>query len=81
VLVTATLSPRGKQAGVRLIAAARSLRASRSGHVRLVVGPRAARRLRRALGRRTAMTARVRVVAAGATGRRTTVSQLYAVSR
>jgi DNA-binding beta-propeller fold protein YncE len=81
VLVTATLSPRGKQAGVRLIAAARSLRASRSGHVRLVVGPGAAQRLNRALGRRTAMTARVRVVAAGPAGRRTTVSQLYAVSR
>jgi DNA-binding beta-propeller fold protein YncE len=81
VLVTATLSPRGKQNGVRLIAAACNLRPSRSGHVRLIVGPGPARRLGRALGRRTAMTARVRVVAAGPTGRRTTVSQLYAVSR
>src|SRR5262249_1105637 len=81
VLATATLSPRGKEAGVRLIAAARSLRPSRSGHVRLVVGPGAVRRLGRALGRRNAMTAHVRVVAAGPTGRRTTVSQLYAVSR
>jgi DNA-binding beta-propeller fold protein YncE len=81
VLVTAALSPRGKRTGVRLTAVARSLRASRSGHVRLVVGPGAARRLGRALGPRKAMTARVRVVAAGPTGRRTTVSQLFAVSR
>jgi DNA-binding beta-propeller fold protein YncE len=81
VLVTATLSPRGNQTGVRLIAAARSLRASRSGRVRLVVGPGALRSLGTALGRQTAMTAHVRIVAAGPTGRRTTVSQTYAVSR
>jgi hypothetical protein len=53
----------------------------RSGRVRLVVGPGASRRLGKALGRRTAMTAHVRIVAAGPTGRRTTVSQTYAVSR
>jgi DNA-binding beta-propeller fold protein YncE len=81
VLVTATLSPRGKQTRVRLSTVARSLRASLSGHVRLVVGPGAARRLVSALGGGTAMTARVRIVAAGARGRKTTVSQIYAVSR
>ena len=81
VLATATLSPRGKPAGVRLVSVARSLRASRSGQLRLVVGPGAVRRLGRALGGRTAMTAHVRIVAAGPTGRRTTVSQTYAVSR
>jgi DNA-binding beta-propeller fold protein YncE len=81
VLVTATLSPRGKQSGERLSTAARSLRASRSGDVRLVVGPGAARRLGRALGGRTAMTARVRIVSAGVTGRKSTVNQVYAVSR
>jgi DNA-binding beta-propeller fold protein YncE len=81
VLVTATLSPRGKHAGVRLRAAARSLRASRSGHVRLIVGPGAVRRLGSALGAGTALTARVRIIAAGTTGRKTTVSQIYAVSR
>jgi hypothetical protein len=81
VLVTGTLSPRGRQTGVRLSAAARSLRASRSWHVRLIVGPGAARRLGSALGAGTAMTARVRIVAAGPTGSKTTVSQVYAVSR
>jgi hypothetical protein len=81
VLVTATLSPRGRPAGVQLVAAARRLRPSLSGQLRLVVGTGAERRLGRALGRRAAMIAHVRVVAAGPTGRRITVSQTYAVSR
>jgi DNA-binding beta-propeller fold protein YncE len=81
VRVAATLSPRGKKTGVRLSAAARRLRAWRSGHVRLVVGPGAVRRLGSALGRGAAMTARVRILAAGPAGSKTTVSQTYAVSR
>jgi tripartite motif-containing protein 71 len=81
ILATATLAPVGAGHGVALIAAARSLPPSLTAHVRLPVGPLALRRLRRALGRRTAMTARVSVVAAGPTGRRTTVTRTYRVRR
>jgi hypothetical protein len=37
--------------------------------------------MQRALGRRAAITARVRIVAAGPTGRRTTTTRTYAVRR
>jgi DNA-binding beta-propeller fold protein YncE len=81
VLVSATLSPRGRPGSVRLIAAARALPPSLTGHVRLRISPPSLSRLRRALGSRRAMTARVSVVAAGPTGRRTFLSRTYAVSR
>jgi tripartite motif-containing protein 71 len=81
VLVTATLSPRGRRGAVRLIAAARALPPALTGHVRLRISPPALRRLRRALGKRSAMTARVSVVAAGPTGRRTFLSRTFLVSR
>jgi hypothetical protein len=81
VLVTATLSPRGRRGAVALLAAARSLPPSLTGHVRLRVSPPALRRLRRALGRGRMMTARINVVAAGPTGRRTLLTRTYAVSR
>jgi hypothetical protein len=38
-------------------------------------------RLRRALGRRTGMTAQVHIVAAGPTGRRISLARTYAVAR
>jgi hypothetical protein len=50
-------------------------------HVRLRVGPATLRRLRRALGRATTMTARVSIIAAGPTGRRTSVTRAYTVTR
>ncbi|HMG99336.1 MAG TPA: NHL repeat-containing protein, partial [Gaiellales bacterium] len=82
VLVTATLTPLGRRRhAVALIAAARGLPPSRSGHVRLRVSPRALQRLRRQLGRRHTMYARVTIVAAGPTGRRRTVHRTYLVSR
>jgi DNA-binding beta-propeller fold protein YncE len=81
VLVTATLSPRGHRGAVRLIAAARALPPALTGRVRLRISPPALRRLRRALGAHRAMTARVSVVAAGPTGRRTFVSRTFLVSR
>jgi hypothetical protein len=81
VLVTATLAPRGRARSVALVAAARSLSRARSGQVRLRVGPIALHRLRRALGARSALTARVHIVAAGPTGRRTTVTRTYVVRR
>ncbi len=80
VLVSGTLKPAGRPA-VALIAAARGLPVARSGHVRLRVGPAGLRRLRRELGRHTAMRASVTIVAAGLTGRRTTVSKSFIVSR
>jgi hypothetical protein len=49
--------------------------------VRLRVSPSALRRLRRSPGRAKKMIARVHVVAAGPTGRRTTVNRIYSVSR
>jgi len=87
ILVTATLSPvmrpgrTGSVPSVALIAAARPLSPGLSGHVRLRVGPVALRRLRRALGRHTEMTARVSVIAAGPTGLRTSVTKAYLVRR
>ncbi|HYM54189.1 MAG TPA: hypothetical protein VES97_02420, partial [Solirubrobacteraceae bacterium] len=81
ILVTATLSPVGRPGAVRLIAAARPLPPALTGHVRLRVGPVALGRLRRALGRHRTMTARVKIVAAGPTGRRTTVTRTYLVGR
>ena len=66
---------------MRLLAEARGLPATVVGHVRLRVSALALRRLRRQLGGRRAMTARVRIVAVGPTGRRTTVTRSYTVSR
>jgi hypothetical protein len=81
VLVTGALSPAGRRGSVKLVAAARSLPRALAGHVRLRVSHSALRRLQHALGRRTAITARVRIVAAGPTGRRTTTTRTYAVRR
>jgi DNA-binding beta-propeller fold protein YncE len=80
VLVTGTLSV-GRKATVQLVATARPLPRARAAHVRLRLGPIGLRRLQRALGKHTAMTARVQIVAAGPTGRRTTVKRTYLVSR
>jgi hypothetical protein len=49
--------------------------------VRLRIGNASLSRLRRALGRHTAMVARVRIVAVGPTGRRTVLTRSYAVTR
>jgi hypothetical protein len=81
VLVTATLAPRGHRGGVRLIGAARGLPPALTAHVRLRIGPASLRRLRRALGSRRALTARVSVVAAGPTGRRIILRRTFLVSR
>ena len=81
VLATATLSPRGRRGAVKLVAAARALPPALTGHVRLRISRPALRRLRRALGARRALTARVSLVAAGPTGRRTFLTRTYAVSR
>jgi tripartite motif-containing protein 71 len=81
ILVTATLSPRGHSRAVRLIAAARGLPPAVAGHVRLLVGPGALRRLRAELGRHRGMLARVTIVAAGPTGLRTTLKRSYLLTR
>jgi tripartite motif-containing protein 71 len=81
ILVTATLSPAGRRGPVKLVALARKLPPALTGHVRLRLGPASLRRLQRELGRRRALTARVRIVAAGPTGRRSTVTRSYALSR
>jgi hypothetical protein len=81
ILVSGTLTPLGRGGSVALIAAARGLPPAHVGHVRLRVGPRSLRRLRRELGRHTTMRARVKIVAAGPTGLRTTVIGTYTVTR
>jgi DNA-binding beta-propeller fold protein YncE len=81
ILVTATLSPRGRGRAVTLIAAARGLPPAVAGHVRLLVRPSALRRLRAELGRHRGLRARVTIVAAGPTGLRTTLTRSYLVSR
>lgn len=83
VLVSGTLSARGPRGTrtVSLVAAARSLPRAKPGSVRLRLGPKSLRSLKQALGRRRAITARVRIIAAGPTGKRTTATRTYAVSR
>jgi tripartite motif-containing protein 71 len=81
ILVTATLSPARRAGAVPLLAVARMLPAASIGHVRLRVGRLALRKLRRELGGHRSMTARVRILAVGPTGRRTTVTRSYTVSR
>ncbi len=81
ILVSATLAAFGRTRGVALLATARGLPAAHAGHVRLRVGPLGLRRLRRQLGRHTTLRARVKIVAAGPTGRRTTVLRSYVVRR
>jgi DNA-binding beta-propeller fold protein YncE len=83
ILVTARLSTLGhrRQAVVELIAAARGLPPAIAGHVRLLVGPSALARLRRALGQRRTIRASVKIIAVGPTGLRSTLSRSYIVSR
>jgi tripartite motif-containing protein 71 len=81
ILVTGTLSAAGGRGSVPLVASARSLPRALAGHVRLRLGAVGFARLRKALGKHTAMTARVRIVAAGPTGKRTTVNRIYSVRR
>jgi tripartite motif-containing protein 71 len=81
ILVKGTLSAGRQRGSVALVSVARSLPRAKAGHVRLRLAAKALRRLQRALGRRRGMTARVQIVAAGPTGRRTTATRTYAVSR
>ena len=81
VLVTGTLSPARGRGAVKLVATARSLTRTRAGHLQLRVGASALRRMRRALGRHTAITARVRIIAVGPTGRRSTTTRTFSVRR
>ena len=81
VLVSGALAPAGRRGTVAFVAAARPLVRATTTRVRLRIAPSALRRLQRALGRRSGMTARVRIVAAGPTGRRTTVNRIYSVRR
>ncbi len=82
ILVTATLEPAaGRRRAVALVALARGLPAARTGHLRLRIGPVSLRTLRRELGSRHRLRARVKVVAVGPTGRRTTVQRSWLVLR
>ena len=83
VLVSGTLTAvTGKRrSSVALLAAARSLPRAKAGHVRLRLSAKSLQRMQRVLGKRRGMTARVRIVAVGPTGRRTTALRTYAVSR
>jgi tripartite motif-containing protein 71 len=81
VLITATVATRKPYRTFGLVAVARPLPARRTGHVRLRIAPTALVRLRKALGRHVGMLATVTIVAAGPTGRRTTLHRSYAVRR
>lgn len=82
IRATATLSPtRSHRRAVALAAVSRPLPPAHAGYVRLRVGPSSLRRLRRALRRHAAMTAVVRIVAVGPTGRRTVLTRSYSVTR
>jgi DNA-binding beta-propeller fold protein YncE len=81
ILATATLAPAGHHGAVPLVAASRTLPRSLAGHVRLRIAARSLARLRRALGRKRLLSARVQIVAAGPTGRRATVTRVFTVAR
>jgi NHL repeat len=81
IFVTAALSPPGRRGAVTLVAAARRLPPSLTGHVRLRVGAATLRRLRHELGRNSGMRARVKIIASGPTGRRTSLTRVYTVTR
>jgi DNA-binding beta-propeller fold protein YncE len=81
VLVRGKLLVPGRHRAVALAAYARPLAASATGHVRLRLGRRGLRVMRALLGRRAAFTAIIVVIAAGKTGRRTTVTRTYSVRR
>jgi tripartite motif-containing protein 71 len=81
VLVTGTLAARGHHRAVALIAAAHGLPPAIAGHVRLLVGASALRRLRAELGHHRGMLARVTVLAAGPTGLRSRLTRDYLVTR
>src|SRR4029077_7761980 len=81
ILATASLSASSPRRPVALVAAARPLPPALTGHVRLRVSSSALRRLRRTLGRHTAMVAVVRILAVGPTGRRTVLTRTYSVTR
>ena len=81
ILVSATLAPARGARRFALISVARPLPPRVPGHVRIRVGRRALRGLRAALGHHRAMTATIKVVAAGPTGRRTVLVQRYRVLR
>jgi tripartite motif-containing protein 71 len=81
VLLSATLTTAHPHRAVRLITVARPLPPARAGHLRLRVASTALRTLRRALGHHSRMLARVEIVAAGPTGRRTTAYRTYTVTR
>lgn len=81
VLANATLSPLGGRGAVALLSASRALPPALTGHLRLRLGARALARLRRELGSRRLMVARVTVIAAGPTGLRATSVRRYTVGR
>ena len=81
VLITATVATRKPYRTFGLVAVARPLPARRTGHVRLRIAPTALARLRKALGHHVGMVAKVTIVAAGPSGRRTTLHRSYSVTR
>jgi tripartite motif-containing protein 71 len=81
VLISATLSTTHPRRTVRLVSVAGPLAPAHPGLLRLRVGRAALRALQRALGHHRGMLARVTLVAAGPTGRRTTAHRTYAVTR
>ncbi len=81
ILATATLSTRSPRRAAGLLAVARPLPRGATGHVRLRLSRSALKRIRGALGRRTALTATVQIIAVGPTGRRSVVRRTYTVTR
>jgi DNA-binding beta-propeller fold protein YncE len=79
--VRAAGSLRGHGVVVPLLSASRSLPAGPAGHLRLRVSARALRRLRQALGRRATLSASVRILATGPTGRHGAFVRRYVVGR
>ncbi len=63
------------------VAVARAVSAAQTVRVQLRIGPHTLRRLRQELGGRRRLTATVKVVAAGPTGRRTVLSRTYHLTR
>jgi tripartite motif-containing protein 71 len=80
-LISATLAPLGRGPAARLVGTFGSIAGARAAKLRLLVGTRARTRLRKELGRRKTLSAHVKIVAAGPTGRRTVITETYTVGR
>ena len=80
ILASGLMGASGRR-GLPLVSVARALSAGQTVRVRLRIGPHTLRGLRHELGRHRRLKARVQIIAAGPTGKRTVLSESYLLIR